>query len=95
MFLLRASLSNAKLETLDVSAASQPVTVKVDQVINLSTVKDVMKYDKTLVTAKAGATIQIVLQNVDFMQHNLVLIKPNSLERSEQRRTSSHKIPME
>ena len=27
---------------------------------------------KQLITAKAGTTIQIVLQNPDFMQHNLV-----------------------
>lgn len=82
IFFLRASLANAKLETLGDDAT--PVVdenVKVDQVINLSTVKDVMKYDKTLITAKAGTTIQIVLQNPDFMQHNLVLIKPNTLEK--------------
>ena len=50
------------------------------QVIVLKVVKDIMKYDKELITAKAGTTIQIVLQNPDFMQHNLVLIKPNTTE---------------
>jgi uncharacterized protein len=37
-----------------------------------------MKYDKTLLTAKAGTVIQIVLKNPDHMQHNFVLIKPNT-----------------
>ncbi|HMJ70431.1 MAG TPA: PVC-type heme-binding CxxCH protein [Cyclobacteriaceae bacterium] len=82
IFVLRASLTNAKLETLrEETTPAKAQNVKIDQVINLSTVKDVMKYDKTLVTAKAGSTIQIVLQNVDFMQHNLVLIKPNTMDK--------------
>ena len=47
----------------------------------LKVVKDVMKYDKQLITAKAGTTIRIVLQNPDFMQHNLVLVKPKTMEK--------------
>jgi azurin len=82
IFFLRAGLATAKLETLgDHSHPEVDPNVKVDQIINLSVVKDVMKYDKTMLTAKAGTTIQIVLQNPDFMQHNLVLIKPNTLEK--------------
>lgn len=82
IFVLRARLANAKLATL--SDDKSPVAIvsgKIDQVITLNTVKDVMKYDNTLLTAKAGTTIQIILNNVDFMQHNLVVIKPNSLEK--------------
>jgi plastocyanin len=56
-------------------------TGKIDKTIILKVLKDVMKYDKQLITAKAGTTIQIVLQNPDFMQHNFVLIKPNTLEK--------------
>jgi azurin len=40
-----------------------------------------MKYDKELITAKAGTTIQIVLNNPDFMQHNLLLIKPGTTDK--------------
>jgi azurin len=40
-----------------------------------------MKFDKTALTAKAGTTIQIVLENPDFMQHNLVIVKPKMLEK--------------
>jgi azurin len=50
-------------------------------VIIIKVLKDVMKYDKPLITAKAGTVLQIVLQNPDFMQHNLVLIKPKTLDR--------------
>ena len=52
-----------------------------DKTIVLKVVKDVMKYDKILLTAKAGTTIQIVLENPDFMQHNLVLVKPKTMEK--------------
>src|SRR5205814_7409489 len=56
-------------------------TGPVAKVIVLTVVKNVMKYDKQLITAKAGTTIRIVLQNPDFMQHNFVLIKPHSSEK--------------
>jgi azurin len=75
-------MENIKLETLD--GTKPPVaaeTGKIDQTIVLKVVKDVMKYDKQLLTAKAGTTIQIIFENPDFMQHNLLLIKPNSLNK--------------
>lgn len=56
-------------------------TRKVDQTIVIKVVKDVMKFDKSLIIAKAGSTVEIVLQNPDFMQHNLVLIKPGSTDK--------------
>jgi azurin len=80
-FLRGINLTNAKLETLEGITPAVAVTGKVDKVIVLKVLKDVMKYDKQLITAKAGTTIQIVLQNPDFMQHNLVLIKPKTLEK--------------
>lgn len=84
LFLLRANLTNAKLETLEglaSASATAAKTGKIDKVLTLKVVKDVMKYDKQLLTAKAGTTIQIVLQNPDFMQHNLVLIKPKTMDK--------------
>jgi azurin len=80
-FLRGSNLTNAKLETLEGVTPAVATTGKVDKVIVLKVVKDVMKYDKQLITAKAGTTIQIVLQNPDFMQHNFVLIKPKTLEK--------------
>ncbi|HKH62110.1 MAG TPA: PVC-type heme-binding CxxCH protein [Flavitalea sp.] len=80
-FILRSNLNNAKLEILDGIAPATTKPGAVDKIIVLKVVKDVMKYDKILVTAKAGTTIQIVLQNPDFMQHNLVLVKPKTMEK--------------
>lgn len=74
------SFNNGKLEILD-SSSKNEVVANVDQVIVLNTLKDVMKYDKELITAKAGTTIQIVLNNPDFMQHNLLLIQPGTTEK--------------
>ena len=81
-FLSRSiSLDNAKLEVLDRSGLeATTITGPVSQVIELNTVKDIMKYDKELLTAKAGTIIQIVLNNTDHMQHNLVLAKPGATE---------------
>lgn len=79
-FVLRSTLS-AKLETLEGSAPPTAKVGKVDKIITMRVVKDIMKFDKELITAKAGTTVQIVLQNPDFMQHNLVLIKPATLEK--------------
>lgn len=73
------TFENGKLEILNKSNVSA-ADVKVDQVIVLNTLKDVMKYDKEVITARAGSTIQIVLNNPDFMQHNLLLIKPGTME---------------
>ncbi|MFM9911476.1 MAG: PVC-type heme-binding CxxCH protein [Chitinophagaceae bacterium] len=80
-FLLNSVLTNSKLETLDGANLINTSEEKIDKVIQLKTVKDIMKYDKQLITARAGTTIQIVLQNADFMQHNLLLIKPSTLEK--------------
>lgn len=70
-------LTGAKLEILE-SIASKTTAGPVAKIITLNVLNDVMKYDKQLITAKAGTTIQITLRNPDFMQHNFVLIKPNT-----------------
>lgn len=80
-FLTRGSNpTNSKLEILE-SMSAEPAAGKIDKVIVLKVLKDVMKYDKELITAKAGTTIQIVLQNPDFMQHNLLVLRPGSTDR--------------
>lgn len=79
-FLLRSNL-NVKLETLEGITSPVATVGKIDKIITVTIVKDVMKFDKQLITAKAGTTIQIVVQNPDFMQHNFVLIKPETLDK--------------
>jgi putative membrane-bound dehydrogenase-like protein len=50
-------------------------------VIKMSVVKDVMQFDKKLITVKAGQKVRIELENPDGMQHNMLIIKPGSLQK--------------
>ncbi len=54
---------------------------KADVVFNLNTVSQKMAFDKTILHAKVGQTVEIVLNNKDEMPHNLVVIEAGSLER--------------
>lgn len=54
--------------------------IKADVVFNLNTVNQKMAFDKTTLHAKAGQTVEIVLNNKDQMLHNLVVITAGSLE---------------
>lgn len=54
--------------------------VKADVTFNVNTVNQEMAFDKKILHAKAGQTIEIRLNNVDQMPHNLVVISPGSLE---------------
>ena len=74
LFMLKSNMK-VKLETLESNATSAKEVAKIDKVITITVLKNVMKYNKQLITAKAGTTIKIVLKNPDFMQHNLVIIK--------------------
>ncbi len=83
-FNLRSSLYAGKLELFSPGTSKQidkASTPAVEKVIVIKVVKDVMKYDKTLITARAGSVVQIVFENPDHMQHNFVLAKPKSLEK--------------
>jgi azurin len=80
-FILRSNLTNVKLETLEGIARPVSKVGNIDKVIVIKVIKDVMKYDKQLITAKAGSTVQIIIQNPDFMQHNFLLIKQGTLEK--------------
>ena len=51
------------------------------RVVNIRTVKNEMKYDLTKFSVRAGETIELRLENLDFMQHNLIIISPGSLEK--------------
>jgi uncharacterized protein len=49
-------------------------------VLNLGVVPEAMKYDKTELTVKAGAIVRIVFKNSDNMQHNVLLLRPGTIE---------------
>ena len=79
-FIMRATLTNGKLETLEGVAPAVNLGTP-DKVITLSVIKDIMKYDKQLLTAKAGTVLRIVMKNPDHMQHNFVMIKPGTTDK--------------
>ncbi len=56
-------------------------TLQQGTVINLKTIQNQMKYDLSEIVVKAGSTISIVFENNDFMQHNLLILQPGSLEK--------------
>src|SRR5690606_26424029 len=50
------------------------------QRIVLRAVKDIMQYDKKLITVRAGEPITLIFENPDGMQHNVVISQPGTLE---------------
>ncbi|MCE7043468.1 PVC-type heme-binding CxxCH protein [Dyadobacter sp. CY312] len=50
-------------------------------VIELKVVPEMLQFDKKLITLKAGQKVVINLENPDGMQHNLLIIKPGSLQK--------------
>lgn len=65
-------------------AVEKPATVssgKPDQVITISVIKDQMKFSREAITVKAGTTVRLVFTNPDFMQHNLLILKPGSQDK--------------
>ncbi|MBC6999851.1 PVC-type heme-binding CxxCH protein [Cytophaga sp. FL35] len=53
---------------------------KADVVFDLKTVPQEMAFDQTELFAKAGQTIEIKLKNMDQMPHNLVVVRPESID---------------
>ncbi len=49
-------------------------------VINIQALENAMKFDLKTFTVEAGKPVEIIFRNPDFMQHNLVITKPGSLE---------------
>jgi azurin len=50
------------------------------KVVTIKTITNEMKFDVTQFSVKAGEQVELVLQNPDFMQHNLVITKPGKKE---------------
>ncbi len=77
---LGGTVSEGRMETLLVKGAVTELG-KPDQVIVIKTIPHEMKYDKTAITAKAGAVVEIIFNNPDFMQHNLLILRPGSMSK--------------
>ena len=47
----------------------------------VTTVREQMRYDTPRLVVEAGKPFEIILENTDFMPHNLVVVKPGKRER--------------
>jgi azurin len=43
-------------------------------------IPDVMKYDKTELTLRAGQRARLVFRNTDHMQHNVLILRPGTTD---------------
>ncbi len=60
--------------------AANTTTEQVDREITITTIKEQMKYDIEEIELRAGETVAFVFENVDAMQHNLLIGDVGSLE---------------
>lgn len=51
------------------------------KVVKIKAIREAMKYDLTEFTVKPGQTVELTFENPDAMQHNLVIVKPKSMEK--------------
>lgn len=65
------------------SSSSDEITETVSNAkkIVIKTITNEMKYDVTKFEVTAGEQVELVLENPDFMQHNLIITKPGKKER--------------
>jgi putative membrane-bound dehydrogenase-like protein len=49
-------------------------------VLELGVVPDVMKYDRTELTIRAGQRARLVFKNSDHMQHNVIIVRPGTVD---------------
>jgi azurin len=47
----------------------------------IKTVREQMRYDTPRLVVEAGKAFEIIIENADFMPHNLVVVKPNTREK--------------
>jgi putative membrane-bound dehydrogenase-like protein len=73
--------SDVGKKTASGSAAAKSPVAKVDQVIKISPIVNAMKFDLKTFTVKAGSTVEVVFKNIDFMQHNLLILQKGSIDK--------------
>lgn len=70
-----AAMKNEKSARTNIAKSSTAT------LIELKVEKEIMQFDKKLLTVKAGQKVVINLENPDGMQHNLLIIKPGKLQK--------------
>jgi azurin len=76
----KAATSDRQTESAEESATSQATSGDV-KTVRITTVVNEMKYDIEDFTVEAGQQVEIVFDNPDFMQHNLLILEPGSLQK--------------
>lgn len=59
--------------------APDDMTMVASKVIRIQPIANEMKYDLKSFEVEAGESVEIRFKNIDFMQHNLLIIQPGSL----------------
>jgi azurin len=68
--------------TTAAGATDEPVAKVLKPItINVKVVPNAMQFNKKLLTVKAGQKVTINLDNPDVMQHNMVVIKPGTIQK--------------
>jgi azurin len=73
-------LAEAAVEGSQAMDAATASSAKGTTVIHLKAVENAMKFDLKSFTVEAGKPVRVIFKNPDFMQHNLVVAKPGTLE---------------
>ena len=71
---------NAYLNPTTTIENNTPTSNGVATKIHLKVIKNEMKYDLKNFTVEAGKPVEITFENPDFMQHNLLIVQPGTLE---------------
>ncbi len=80
-FNFSGSLEEGRLIAMNRAGVANIETPVADHEIRIKTLVGKMEYDVSNFSAKAGSTLKIVFENPDHMQHNLLILKPGSLEK--------------
>lgn len=72
--------TNLQSEDTATTEANPTVSAAGGSTVKISVIPHEMKFDKTLIKAKAGSQLTIEFVNPDFMQHNLVVGKAGTME---------------
>ncbi|WP_235297498.1 PVC-type heme-binding CxxCH protein [Portibacter marinus] len=78
---LAATIMQSNISKLDIDIADYEETNIREKLVVIKSVKNEMKYDMTEFTVNAGEMVKLVFENVDFMQHNLIIVARGALEK--------------
>ncbi|RZK46458.1 MAG: hypothetical protein EOO94_02700, partial [Pedobacter sp.] len=54
---------------------------KPDQIVKITPVVNAMKFEQKSFSVKAGSIVELEFDNIDFMQHNLLILQKGSMEK--------------